>query len=215
MPQPASPKNQRLLRRPSADHTQPFLPSVKTIWNLLLLCALALTASTANAQQGGVLKPGDLVKIELKTPAEDGPVVSSEYVVSDNGTVKMPMLTQEVPAKGVTPSTLARRIEAAYRSEQIYTNPTINAILPSVAGQLSHVVTVSGEVRNPSEVALRQGMQLFGAITKAGGFTEYANPKRVKLIRGNKEFEYDMRSIQANGSNNPVLIDGDSIIVKP
>ncbi len=77
------------------------------------------------------------------------------------------------------------------------------------------MVTVSGEVRLPSEIPLRQGMQLFGAITKAGGFTEYADPRKVKVIRGNKEFEYDMRSIQANGSNNPVLVDGDCIIVKP
>ena len=187
---------------------------MKIILHLLTLVVLTLTATVANAQQGGVLKPGDLVKIELKTPVEDGVAVSSEYVVSDNGTVKMPMLAQEVPATGVTASTLGRRIEAAYRAEQIYTNPTINATLP-ISDLPSHVVTVSGEVRLPSEIPLRQGMQLFTAITKAGGFTEYADPRKVKVIRGNKEFEYDMRSIQANGSNNPVLVDGDCIIVKP
>ena len=87
--------------------------------------------------------------------------------------------------------------------------------LPTVTadGLANHVVSVGGEVRATGEFPLRQGMTLMSAINRAGGFTEFAKTKAVKLLRGNSETVYDMRKIQANGSNNPVLMDGDQIIV--
>ena len=171
------------------------------------------TTSSVMAQQAGVLKPGDYVVISLQTPAEDASTVTTTYPVSDRGTVKMPMLDQEIPAAGISAPTLARRIEAAYRAADIYTNPTITAALPQDPTQASHVVTVGGEVRGSGEFPLRQGMTLMAAINRAGGFTEFARTKAVKLIRNNDEQLYDMRKIQADGSNNPVLRDGDQIIV--
>ena len=171
------------------------------------------TTSSVMAQQAGVLKPGDSVIISLQTPAEDASTVTTTYPVSDRGTVKMPMLDQEIPAAGISASTLARRIEAAYRAADIYTNPTITAGLPGVDQAPNHVVTVGGEVRGSGEFPLRQGMTLMAAINRAGGFTEFARTKAVKLIRNNNEQLYDMRKIQADGSNNPVLRDGDQIIV--
>ena len=77
----------------------------------------------------------------------------------------------------------------------------------------ARVVNVGGSVRQPGEVPLRENMRLFQAITRAGGFTEFARQKEIKLVRGNRETKYDMRSIRADGSNNPFLQDGDQIIV--
>ena len=180
---------------------------------ILTSTLVLLTALSVMAQQAGVLKPGDYVVISLQTPAEDASTVTTTYPVSDRGTVKMPMLDQEIPAAGISAPTLARRIEAAYRAADIYTNPTITAALPQDPTQASHVVTVGGEVRGSGEFPLRQGMTLMAAINRAGGFTEFARTKAVKLIRNNDEQLYDMRKIQADGSNNPVLRDGDQIIV--
>lgn len=182
-------------------------------FSALIAVSLALVALPLRAQQAGVLKPGDSVIISLQTPAEDAPTVTTSYPISDSGTIKMPMLDQEIPANGVTVSTLARRIEAAYRAADIYTNPTLTVSLPAIDGQVNHVVTVGGEVRGSGEFPLRQGMTLMAAINRAGGFTEFAKIKGVKLIRSNREQIYDMRKINADGSNNPVLRDGDQIIV--
>lgn len=179
-----------------------------------VLAALVLMiAQKAQAQQAGVLKPGDTVNITLQTPAEDAPTVNFPYPVSDRGTVRVPMLDQEVAAAGITVSTLARRIEAAYKAAEIYTNPTITVALPQDPQIASHVVTVGGEVRGSGEFPLRQGMTLMAAINRAGGFTEFAKTKAVKLIRDNRQQEFDMRKINPDGSNNPVLKDGDQIIV--
>ena len=182
-----------------------------------LFAAILLATLSAQAQMAGLLKPGDSVVIQLKTPAEDAENVTTTYAVSDRGTIKLPMLEQEIPAAGVTASTLARRIEGAYKAAEIYSAPMINATLPSMAdgGMANHVVNVGGEVRASGEFPLRQGMTLMAAINKAGGFTEFGNPKRVKLLRNNRETIYNMKSINPDGSNNPVLQDGDQVIVPP
>jgi protein involved in polysaccharide export with SLBB domain len=186
---------------------------MKLISYLLMFTMMAL--APANAQLAGLLKPGDSIIIQLKTPAEDAENVTTTYAVSDNGRIKLPMLDQEIPASGVSVSTLARRIEAAYKAAEIYTNPMINVTLPGVTGDglANHVVSVGGEVRQSGEFPLRNGMTLMAAINRAGGFSEFAKTKAVKLIRDNRELIYDMRKINADGSNNPMLKDGDAIIV--
>ncbi len=180
-----------------------------------LFWACLLAAPSVHAQFAGVLKPGDSVIIQLKTPAEDAENVTTTYAVSDRGTIKLPMLDQEIPASGVTVTTLARRIETAYKAADIYTNCMINVTLPAMTetGMANHVVNVGGEVRGSGEFPLRQGMRLLQAINRAGGFTEFAQTRKVKLIRGNQESVYDMRKINPDGSNNPILMDGDQIIV--
>ena len=183
----------------------------------LLIALLSLAMIPAQAQLAGILKAGDSVVVELKTPAEDAQNLTTTYAVSDRGTIKMPMLEQEIPAVGISASTLARRIESAYKAAEIYTAPMINVTLPSMAdgGLANHVVSIGGEVRTPGEFPLRQGMTLMSAINRAGGFTEFGQPKKVKLLRNNKEIIYNMKNINPDGSNNPVLQDGNQIIVPP
>lgn len=180
-----------------------------------LITLLGWVASPAEAQMAGVLKAGDSVVVELKTPAEDAQNLTTTYAVSDRGTIKMPMLDQEISAAGVSAATLARRIEAAYKAADIYTAPMINVTLPTTTdgGMPNHVVSVGGEVRQTGEFPLRQGMTLMSAINRAGGFSDFAKTKSVKLIRANREMIYDMRKINPDGSNNPTLMDGDQIIV--
>ncbi len=164
----------------------------------------------APAQSVSVLKATDPIKIELKVPAEDAANVSSTYTVSEKGLLKMPYLDQEIQASGLTVSELSRKIEAAYKAGGIYSNPTVIVLLPGGEAP-PHAVTVGGEVRKPGDVAMRENLQLFGAINASGGFTEFADVRHVKIIRNNAEKVYDMRKINAN--SNPLLKDGDQIIV--
>ena len=170
-----------------------------------------LLCLNAPAQSNTTLKATDPVKIELKVPAEDAANVTGNYSVSEKGLLKMPYLEREIQAAGLSVSELSRKIEAAYKAEGIYTNPTVIVILPGAEIAAPHVVVVGGEVRKPGEVPLRENMQLFGAIMAAGGFTEFADTRHVKVIRGNTEKVYNMRKI--NGTSNPPLKDGDQIVV--
>jgi protein involved in polysaccharide export with SLBB domain len=126
----------------------------------------------------------------------------------------MPYLDREIQAAGLSTTELARRIEAAYRAAEIYTNPTINVVINDPSKAAPHVVTVGGEVKGGgAQVPLRENMRLFTAIMSAGGFTEFADVKHVKVIRNNNQKIYDMRKIDAGGANNPFLMDGDTIVV--
>ena len=187
---------------------------MKTIATLLFTILSLLFASPAGAQNLTPLKPGDPVSIELKVPAEDTANVTSKYNISGAGTVKVPYLDREVQAAGLTTTELARRIEQAYKAAEIYTNPTINCTTMTPVEYQPHIVTVGGEVKSGGkEVGLRDGMRLYQAIMSAGGFTEFADIKHVKIIRGTRSQIYDMRKIDAGGSNNPILMDGDTIHV--
>ena len=178
-----------------------------------IVSVMSLLGLYASAQLAP-LKASDPVKIELKTPSEDASTVSSTYVVSATGTLKLPMLDREIHAQGLTTTELARRIEAAYKAAEIYTNPTINCNMDIIAQDqgAAHIVAVGGEVRSPKgNVALRDNMRLYNAIMQCGGPTEFAKMSAVKLIRGTKEYRFDMRKLDPNGRNNPILQDGDTI----
>ena len=187
---------------------------MKSLITLLFALAVMILAPTANAQTIA-LAAGNAIQIELKVPAEDAANVTSMYSLSATGTVRLPYLNTEILAVGLSPTALARKIEQAYKAAEIYTNPTIN-VIPAIGtgGQLNNIVIVGGEVKTGGrEVPLRDGMRLYAAITSAGGFTDFADIRRVKIIRGTRSLIYDMRKIQEDGSNNPVLQPNDQIIV--
>jgi polysaccharide export outer membrane protein len=186
---------------------------MKSISLLAVGALLSVSPALAQMQLAGLLKPGHAVFIQLKAPAGDLHKITSTYTISDQGTLKLPMLKQEIPAAGISASTLARRVEAAYLGAGTYKAPKINVgIWPSITYP-QNVVIVAAEVRNAGEFPWVKGLTLMAAITRAGGFTESAGISRVKLIRGKKETIYDLRKINPDGSNNPVLMDGDQIIV--
>jgi protein involved in polysaccharide export with SLBB domain len=181
---------------------------------VLLAVLCGLLSHSASAQNLTPLKAGDPVVIELKVPAEDASNVSAKTNISAAGTIRISYIDREIVATGLTTTELARRIEQAYKAAEIYTNPSIIVNTPTPEDQLAHIVTVGGEVKSGGrDVALRNNLRLYNAIMSAGGFTEFADIRRVKLIRGNQSFVFDMRKIDPNGSNNPILKDGDTIHV--
>ncbi len=87
--------------------------------------------------------------------------------------------------------------------------------------QPAHVrrVRVVGEVARPGSYPLREAATALDAVLAAGGFTEYASPNRVRLVRG----EGASRSVQQlrlgdlvegeEGAPNVALRDGDLLVV--
>ncbi len=178
-----------------------------------LIAFVSMFAMPMAMAESATLKAGDCVQIELKAPAEDAALFEGNYTISESGTVKVAKLNHAISAAGLSTSELSRKIESAYRAADIYKDPTIIVSRLEPKWIAARVVNVEGGVRQPGEVALREGMRLFQAITSRGGVTEFAKVREVKLIRGKKETKYDLRQIKADGSNNPFLQDGDQIIV--
>ncbi len=76
---------------------------------------------------------------------------------------------------------------------------------------------IQGEVKSPNRVAIEPGMTLLKAITIAGGLTEWANRKAIRVLRegeaGSAEF-YNLKAIQSGKAPDPPLKGGEIIIVR-
>ncbi len=119
------------------------------------------------------LQAGDPVYVYLRGIPEAS---DYEFVLPHDGYINLPYISP-VQAIGLTTSELQRRIHDTYIGEQIYRQITVNVILPNQS------YFVRGEVRQPGRFPLTSGMTLLRAIAAAGGYTEYARPSRVQIMR--------------------------------
>jgi len=184
---------------------------MKLIHCIVAVC-LAL-AGFVKAQAEVRLAAGQSFALRLAgVPSEETLSVSATYTISSGGKVKLPYLSAEVDAAGLSPTELQRKIENAYKTAEIYTHPTIT-VMVNTQMAVEAVITVGGEVRQPNDVPFRPGINLYSAIMRCGGPTEFADMKRVKLIRNGGKVEkiYDLRKVTPE--NNPDLQAGDQIAV--
>lgn len=184
---------------------------MKFLSTLFTVAMLVLFTSSAHAQGSeSVLRAGDSIVIKLSgVPAEEVLVVNNSYDISDNGTVNLPYIGP-VKASGLRPSSLQQSIQSAYRSAEIFTNPTIQVTANRDAN--TQVVFVSGEVKTPGKITMSPGMTVHGAIVAAGDATEFARMKAVKLIRNGRAVELDVRQVDSPAAQTPVQ-PGDTISV--
>jgi protein involved in polysaccharide export with SLBB domain len=175
----------------------------------LFLAAMFVSATSHVAFAEATLRPGDPVELKLSgVPAEEQTQVNNTYSVDANGMVNMPYINK-VRAEGKTPAQLASEIEAGYRAAKIYTNPTITIMMQPQA----RFVNIGGAVRTPSRVPYTEDMTLLTAINAAGGFNDFADQKRVRLLRGNDAKIFDVRQFRKDPSQDPKLNPGDKIEV--
>ncbi|HUF61961.1 MAG TPA: SLBB domain-containing protein [Verrucomicrobiales bacterium] len=178
---------------------------------LLLPILLAFTANI-HAQTESVLRNLNRVQISISgVPDKDRAMITNEYVVNSQGLLKIPYIGN-IQATGLTCSQLQERIEQTFRAKQIFTFPVV-ICKASEEGAAIRTVTVGGEVRRPSQVPFREGMTMYDAVTAAGGPTDWGHMKQVKLIRGTRETQHDMRRVAADPARNPPLNPDDKIVV--
>ncbi len=173
----------------------------------LLLFALFVCASPVCADS--VLRPGDPVDLKISgVPTEEQTQVNNIYSVDADGMVNMPYINK-VHAAGLTPGQLASSIEGNYRSARIFTNPTITIVMQPQ----SRFVNVGGAVKAPTRVPYTEDMTLLTAINAAGGFNDFADQKRVRLLRGSEAKIYDVRQFRRDPGLDPRLQPGDRVEV--
>lgn len=174
---------------------------------LLILSFVCVFASGALAQ--ATLRVGDPVEVKVGgVPNEEQMQVNNTYTVDASGSVNLPYINK-VKAAGLTPAQLARSIEELYRANKIYTNPNITILMQPT----SRFVNVGGAVRLPTRVPFTEDITLLTAINAAGGFNDFADQKRVRLLRGNDVTVYDVRKSRRDPSLDIKLQPGDRVEV--
>lgn len=152
-----------------------------------LLCSLQGLAAQST------ISAGRAIEIQIKgVPSEEMARVNGTYTVSEGGTIRMPLLEGSIRAAGLSPTSLAKNIEASYRAAKIYTTPAVNVIATNQEALEELVVTVGGKVQSPGPVRYFRGLTLYDAVQAAKGATPYGSMKRVTLIRGSQVKEYDL-----------------------
>jgi polysaccharide export outer membrane protein len=113
--------------------------------------------------------------------------LSGKLSVRTDVKISMPLI-DEIQAAGQTPLQLREKITE--RLKTYIENPVVSVIVMEVN---SFKVYVSGQVRSPGVYRLRSETSIVQIISLAGGFTDWANPKKIVLIR--KEDGKDVRMI--------------------
>lgn len=192
---------------------------MKTV--LFALMAVFL-AATANAQSGYQLRSGDIIAVEV---VQD-PAQNREILVLPDGTINFPF-AGTLPAAGRSPAQLQSSIAAAISSnfqstpdvfvtvrqvgEPVFTGPSAPSTID---------VYFLGEVVSPGLAEVPHGATLLQALALSGGFTNFAADRRIQLRRTGHSGQTSLvtlnyRALSDGGrlSNDPVLADGDVILV--
>ncbi len=131
------------------------------------------------------------------------------YVIRADGKFTMP-LVGEVAATGMTPAKLSAHI--AELLSKYLTNPQVFVDVRAVRSKRYYI---TGEVNRPGAYPLAVPTRVFEALTLAGGFREFANTKKIKIMRGTQRLKFNYNDI-VKGKNleqNILLENGDTIIV--
>lgn len=152
-----------------------------------------------------VIRIGDKVTIRLSGVPDEGYI--KEVQIPQSGDITVPLLTRSFHAAGRNASEVAAEIASSYKAEKIYTNPDVT-IIPE-----ERYVNVGGDVRSPSRVLYTSDLTLLSSINACGGFTEYANRKAVRILRGQQVIQVDASAASRNPGTDPPLRAGDQIYV--
>lgn len=159
--------------------------------------------------QDAVLRSGDSLELRIGgVPSEEVLQVSGSYTIDGDGYLNLPHIGK-VRASDATQSELQRSIESAYISRQIYTNPSITLTIPNMA----RFVNTGGEVKAPQRVPFTADLTLLGAISASGGFTDFADQGKVRLLRDGKVTIVNVKEVRKDPEKDIRLKPGDRIEV--
>jgi polysaccharide biosynthesis/export protein len=146
--------------------------------------------------------------------------IPTPLIVADSGEVEVPLIGR-VRASGLTCKELAQEIKPLLEREYFYKASVIIGLDAVSAKGRGHVY-LSGQVRQQGalEIPPDERFTLSKAILKAGGFADFANKRKIRLIRknaaGNAETTVvDLAAVIDRGQleKDPELQPDDTIIV--
>lgn len=154
------------------------------------------------------LRSGDQVLIRLAgVPVEDINQVSGSFTVDGVGNINLPYIGK-IHAAGLRQADVQNSIEGAYKSKGIYTAPIV-----TVSVQFDRLVDIEGDVRVPQRVRYTPDITLLGAISAAGGFTDYADQTKVCILRNGSRTFVNVKKVRQSLEADPALQPGDKISV--
>jgi polysaccharide export outer membrane protein len=139
--------------------------------------------------------------------------MSADVTVRPDGIITLPLIG-DLRVIGLAPDALRLQIQ---REAATYVNDANVTVIVKLVN--SRKVFITGQVTRPGEYPLTASRNVMQLIALAGGLTEYADAKNIKIMRGAQGqttvFNFNYREVERakNLAQNIVLKPGDTLIV--
>jgi polysaccharide export outer membrane protein len=169
----------------------------------------AVPSLPANTSPDYRLQPGDKIHVEVYHDQD----LSPSLQIRPDGKITLPLLG-DLPAAGRT--SLELRDDIAKQLNDYITNPVVTVMVLETTPQ---VVYVMGEVNKPGTLPLMGGrLSILQALAMAGGFTDFANKKDIRILRHGKKgmetLKFNYKEALEDLHEPLQLMAGDTVIVK-
>ncbi len=171
--------------------------------------AAATAKAPATSDPNYVIGAQDVLDIDVWKETE----LTRSVPVRPDGKISLPLLN-DVQAAGLTPTQLSEEITTELK--KFITDPQVTVIVTEINSQRVYIL---GEMTRPGAYPLLPGMTVLQALSSAGGFTPFANMKKIYVLRneGGKQekFPFNYKDVVKgkNAEQNIVLKAGDQIVV--
>jgi polysaccharide export outer membrane protein len=152
-----------------------------------------------------VIGPEDILMITVwREPDFTKPVI-----VRPDGKISMPLIN-DVQAAGLTPQTLAGKLTEAL--SEFINKPEISVSVNQIHSQKYFI---SGNVNRTGQFPLAVPTRIAEALSAAGGFRDFANTKKIVVMRGDKRLIFNWNDYKKGKhlEQNVFLQNGDTILV--
>jgi protein involved in polysaccharide export with SLBB domain len=161
------------------------------------------------AQQSSPIGVGDILEVSFFAGGEKQEEFTS--TVGANGVISCPLLG-DTKVAGLTTDEVAKQLRAVL-ARDFFVDPQVLVNVKEYGGQ----VFLTGEVRQPGAYPVKDGVTVLRACLLAGGFTNYASLRHVKLTRvingQPKTTVVDLDKVKQGKLSDPLVLSGDHLDV--
>ena len=154
---------------------------------------------------------GDVLRVNVWKREE---LSQPSLTVRPDGAISLPLMG-EVPASGRSVDEIAQELQG--KLDKFYQDrPPVTVQVVEVR---SYKVYVMGEVARAGELSPNHPLTVLQALAMAGGFTRFATPRHVVIVRrdarGERSIPFDFDALLHEGQlqQNLVLQTGDTVVV--
>jgi polysaccharide export outer membrane protein len=171
--------------------------------------AAAAATKPATDDPNYTIGPQDVLDISVWKEAE----LTRSVPVRPDGKISMPLLN-DVQAAGLTPMQLTLRITADLK--KFIADPQVTVVVAQINSQRIYIL---GEVNRAGAFPLLPGMTVLEALSSGGGFTMFANTKKIYVLRKvngeQQKYPFNYKDVVHGKSpeSNITLKAGDTIVV--
>jgi polysaccharide export outer membrane protein len=167
----------------------------------------AATKAAPPSTKAYVIGAEDVLKVVIWNNAP----MSGEFPVRPDGAISIPLIG-DVMVADRTPQQVEEDISHRLVEGQLIRDPHVSVGLTAVHSKKYYI---QGEVNRPGSYDLVVPTTIMEGLVNAGGFRDFANTRKIRILRGSQEFKFNYNQVShgKNREQNIYLEPGDQIIV--